>query len=645
MKLSYVPVAEITRINQALADQPIKQTAILADIFRLNTLYMIQYAGSGHIGSSFSCMDILSWLWLHHMKHPNTPDGDLFFSSKGHDVPAFYALLIGLGKLPESCLNELRQVGGLPGQPDVHTPYIITNTGSLGMGISKARGMIRANRLCGKTRKAYVITGDGELQEGHFWESLQPAANDGCGELTVIVDHNKIQSDTWVKHVNDLGDLEAKFRAFGWEVARCDGHDLLAINESLCRFEAVTDKPHILIADTVKGKGVSRMESTQLGNHDLYRFHSGAPAEDIYHSAVEELTNRIQARLHTLNIPAISLEAVNRVKPLPPQAPEKLIPAYGEALNELAARHPELVVLDADLMLDCGLVPFKEHYPDRFIECGIAEQDMVSVAGGLALQGKLPVVHSFACFLTTRPNEQIYNNATEQTKIIYAGSLAGLTPATPGHSHQSVRDIAALGNIPGLTIIQPATARQTQAALRWAVEANPESTYIRLVSVPVEMHFLPVEEDVNDLVEGQGQWISEGKDFVLFAYGPVMLNEAVKAAQLLAEKGISLCVINLPWLNKIDPNWLAQAVAPYPIVFTLDDHYVSLGQGTVIASSLAQHPDEEIRTKRCVLFGLTEIPKCGQNADVLIHHQLDSTHLAQSIYQVVTSNSQPALQV
>ena len=191
---------------------------------------MITYAGSGHIGSSFSSLDIVSWLLLEEMEKDATGKyRDVYFSSKGHDAPGLYAALIGLGLLEFPLLHKLRRLGGLPGHPDIHTPYCHTNTGPLGMGISKAKGMLKARRLLGKPGRVFVLTGDGELQEGQFWESLAGAANEGLDSLTVIVDHNKIQSDTWVRDVSDLGELEVKFRAFGWETARCDGHDFAAL--------------------------------------------------------------------------------------------------------------------------------------------------------------------------------------------------------------------------------------------------------------------------------------------------------------------------------------------------------------------------------------------------------------------------------
>jgi transketolase len=205
VSLGYVPLSELERIRALDAD-PVARAAALADACRINTLTMVEYAGSGHIGTSFSCLDVITWLHLGVLG-----DGDRYFSSKGHDAPALYSLFIALGRVEFEKLFTLRRLGGLPGHPDVLTmPQVTTNTGSLGMGVSKARGFVLADRLAGRTGRVFVLTGDGELQEGQFWESLQPTANRGLGELTVIVDHNKLQSDTWVSHVSDLGDLEKK---------------------------------------------------------------------------------------------------------------------------------------------------------------------------------------------------------------------------------------------------------------------------------------------------------------------------------------------------------------------------------------------------------------------------------------------------
>ena len=182
----------------------------------------------------------------------------------------------------------------------------------------------------------------------------------------------------------------------------------------------------------------------------LYAYHSGAPSTEVYERALSELQDMLTSLVSEAGIREIRYLTTQRPAAAPLQAPQKLVVAYSHALVGQAEKNPRLVALDADLVLDCGLIPFRKKFPDRFVECGIAEQDMVSQAGGMALQGALPLVHSFACFLSTRPNEQIYNNATEGTKIGYVGSLAGLLPSGPGHSHQCVRDIASLGGIPGL---------------------------------------------------------------------------------------------------------------------------------------------------------------------------------------------------
>src|SRR5688572_32859435 len=215
LELRYVPVSEFRRLLDAGVPAAVRARAFAA-LARINTLYMIAGAWSGHIGTSFSSLEIMSWLFLNELRDldKGPAASDVFFSSKGHDAPALYNVLIGLGLLPADKLHELRRLHGLPGHPHIETPYIQANTGSLGMGISKAKGMVIANRLAGAERRVFVLTGDGELQEGQFWESLSSAANRGLGEIVAIVDHNKIQSDTWVRNVSNLGDIEAKVRSF-----------------------------------------------------------------------------------------------------------------------------------------------------------------------------------------------------------------------------------------------------------------------------------------------------------------------------------------------------------------------------------------------------------------------------------------------
>jgi len=619
-QLYYVPACEFDRVRSLPAD-PVQSAALIAALCRINTLYMIARAGSGHIGSSFSSLDIVTWLHLQELG-----PADRFFSSKGHDVPGLYAVLIALGLLPFDSLHALRRLGGLPGHPDVATPAMVTNTGPLGMGISKAKGMVRAARLAGREGRVFVMTGDGELQEGQIWESLGRAVHECMGEITVIVDHNKVQSDTLVSSVSDLGDLPEKFTAFGWHAVRCDGHDLSALRDCLDRLRPITDRPKVIIADTIKGKGVSFMEHTAMPSGDrYYRYHSGAPDDATYAKAADELIATANLLLKQAGQAALTVEEAPAPKRPDLQGTQRLIAAYSRSLLAHAEQDPRIVALDADLVLDTGLIPFAERLPDRFVECGIAEQDMVSQAGGLALSGFLPVVHSFACFLSTRANEQIYNNATERRKVVYVGSLAGLLPGGPGHSHQSVRDISALAAIPGLTLLQPSCEAEVELAVEYCLREAEESCYLRLLSIPCRVPYsLPAGYR---LERGRGIALSDGSDAVVFGYGPVLLSQAYEAATLLRQRrGLGLRVVNLPWLNLVDSDWLAAETRGVSHVFTLDDHYVSGGQGEMLSSRLAELGlSSGVRVGR---FGVRSIPACGQNDEVLGAHRLDAESLA-----------------
>jgi transketolase len=623
--LSYVSREVFRAVREGVAD-PFARAELIADLCRINTLFMIMQAGSGHIGSSFSSTDIITWLWTEYLRDPNgaSQDADVYFSSKGHDAPALYSLLIAMEKLPFELLPKLRQLHGLPGHPDVGTPYIATNTGSLGMGISKAYGMARANRYTGRAGRIVVMTGDGELQEGQIWESLQPVANEKLGEITVIVDHNKFQSDTAVAAVSDLGPLEDKFRVFGWEVRRGDGHDFRVLRDTLAHFDTVTDRPKVFIADTVKGKGVSFMEGIACGDQ-TYHFHAGAPSLENYVKGTRELIARVNERLARLKRPAAPLTP----SPLPvrvaPKQPEKIVLAYGDELLAMARQRPEIIVMDADLLSDCGIEAFKAELPQRFIECGIAEQHMVSAAGGMALRGLLPVVHSFACFLSTRANEHIYNNATEKKRIIYTATLAGLVPGGPGHSHQSVRDISAIGAVPGLVAFEPCSEKEARLGIRWAVEQNPDSTYLRFVNVPLDLPYTMPADYALQL--GRGVLLRPGQDVAIIGYGTILLTNACRAAEELAAQGISAAVIDLPWLNRIDDDWVHDVLGSFKHIVTLDNHYLEFGQGVMVAAALARAGVRAGITP----IGLTEIPACGSNADVLAYHGLDSASIAKAV--------------
>ena len=440
-ELTLVPRAEFERIGAAVADRDAR-VLVLADMCRANALTAVKRAGSGHLGSSFSAMDIVAFLLFEELNTPGVgwehPDRDVLFSSKGHDVPGTYAALHALGVLPDERLLRLRRLGGLDGHPDVGVPGIEANSGSLGMGISKGRGMAWAKRHLGHGGRVVVITGDGELQEGQNYEGLQGAAHDRLSGLVVVVDRNELQSDRPTEEILALGDIEAKLRAFGWHVLACDGHDPAALRAVFAEMRDGDDRPHVLVARTIKGRGVSFMEhpTALAAGGGTYRWHAGAPGDDDFVAAHAEIVERIDDRLRGLGLDPLRLDPVPPLEPEPvaslegepvsgagtpasrPRVTDEYVAeAYGAALLELVERDERIVVLDADLASDCRVRGVELAVPDRFVETGIAEQDMVSMAGGLARQGLLPVVNSFASFLASRANEQVYNNASEGTRM------------------------------------------------------------------------------------------------------------------------------------------------------------------------------------------------------------------------------------
>jgi transketolase len=298
---------------------------------------------------------------------------------------------------------------------------------------------------------------------------------------------------------------------------------------------------------------------------------------------------------------------------------EYVVEAFGAELVALAERHENLVVVDADLASDCRVRAFELAYPERFVECGIAEQDMVSTAAGLARHGFLPVVNSFASFLASRANEQIYNQASERTKVVYALHYAGLIPAGPGKSHQSLRDVSLLGALPGMTIVQPANAEETRAVVRWAIEKAEGNVAIRLAIGPSPRR---IELDVT-LEPGRGRVLRDGAAAIVFAYGPVMLHEALSASELLAESDFGLSVVNMPWLNTVDKAWLGEVVEPHTHVLVLEDHAPVGALGDLLRRSLG--------AREVTVFGVEGWPACGTPSEALRHHGLDGATLADRI--------------
>jgi len=429
MNLYYVPKSELDKIT----DQD-----VMMDALRLNLLYMVQSAGSGHLGGSLSSLTIMVPLFFGGMG----PD-DVFISSKGHDAPALYAILQAKGIIPFDSIHTFRRPGGLPGHPTVDVPGVLFNTGSLGMGISKANGLAAADRLNGVKRKIHVLVGDGELLEGQIWESMRGEEN-----VTVHIDCNKFGLSARVLSLP----AECCYEHRGW-----------------------------IFHDTAKGAGISFME----GNN---KYHAGALSEGEYQLAVGEIRGRLPktkvydcapGRYIPPFFEPFPLKSIDKI-PYPRPCPVNgLLKSYSEIITGIGA-NKGVICMDADLEPDCGLTEFHKKYPDRFIQCGIAEQDMVSMATGLSAGGFIPIVHSFAAFLCRRANEQIYNACLERRHIVFVGHLAGLLPTGPGTSHECLEDIALMKTMPGMTVLVPETPDELKSAMLLAVNEATGPVYVSI---------------------------------------------------------------------------------------------------------------------------------------------------------------------
>jgi len=618
-------IKECTTLNTA------EKLSLIADMMRLNVLTMIAYARSGHIGTSLSPVEVLTVLYHHVMdvdpSRPRRKGRDIFILSKGHAAPLLYAILASRGFIPDEKLLQFRRFGGLEGHVDVSVPGVDASTGSLGMGISKAKGHAWAYKSEDIDSSVYVMAGDGELQEGQNWEAIQSAAFWKLDNLYLIIDKNRVQTDMEVRKIVDPLSLEAKFKAFGWYPVTIDGHKVGEILRAFKRLKKIVGKPKAIIANTIKGKGISFMEHPRALKEGggFYKWHDGIPNEEEYARARGEIASRIRRRIGR-KIKGFALPVLGK---LPVEKPvftgESLVKAFSECLVELGEKRGDIIVLDADLAESCGLRKFQHAFPRRFIEIGIAEEDMVSMAGGLALAGKLPIVNTYTAFLTSRSNEQIFNNCSEGSKIIYVGHLAGILPAKPGKSHQGIRDISLLRSIPNLLMCQPCNAFELRQLLDFLVFDARQSSYLRLE------HHAP-RRDVR-LPEGYkvklgvGAVLADGDDAVLIGYGPLLLSEALLARGELKKEGFGIKVVNLPWLNNIDGKWLTEVVGDVRPIFCLENHSVVGGQSEEILRILAG----SISGFKLYSFGIEGYGLTGGPSEILGHYGIDWLNIAKRV--------------
>jgi transketolase len=597
---------------------------IACSMLRVNILSAIQHAGSGHLGTSLSVLEVMLTSLMFLEKFPKKSTH--FFSSKGHDVPALYACYEALGNIENGSLKTLRKFGGLPGHPDVETPNILFNTGSLGMGISKANGWLSSKELNKEEAKLIVVIGDGEFQEGQNFEALMFLQNNPDLKPLIIMDSNQIQSDTWTHEVKSFEPLRGKVLAFGLNYEEVDGHDINALNDVIERhFSDESNGATFVRANTVKGKGLSFAEEGKFRkNLELYEFHSGALEEKLFLNATTQLINNVlDLSKNNVKVEFSNFLQKDRNDKVD-QKKNNLLNIYKESVGKFFEAKEKNIALNADLVKDAGSLEIKRRRPNQFFEFGIAEQDMVSFASGLAAGGFTPWCHSFACFLTTRAQEQIFNFCSERRKGLFIGALAGPIPSAPGHSHQMIRDVGIMSNMPFLYVVEPLTEVMVSDFIEQQ-EGIKEPIYLRLTNADLllgQFNSLSLPP-IGDLIEIIPSGSNTTK--VLIVQGAILFSELVSVIDEIRAMG-NVAVYGAVWLNRISDLSLEAYENKDVIIFEASTY-----SGDFASFLSVRLLENNIKTKTFKRMAINHLPECGESDLVLKHHALSGGDMLKSV--------------
>lgn len=553
-------------ITQSLIDE-IKK---IADTLRIDVLDLVHKTGSGHPGGSLSSAEIIASLYFHIMKidgkRPHWEDRDIFILSKGHVCPVLYAALARKDFFPLEELYKSKKINSmLQGHPDMRkTPGIEASTGSLGHGLSIAVGIALANKLDKNNKFIYTLIGDGECQEGQIWEAAMAASHYRLNNLIAFVDYNGLQVDGRVEDVMNIGPLVEKWKSFGWNVYDIDGHDVGQILSSVYRAQEQKELPSVIIARTIKGKGVSFMENQA-------KWHSGYVNKVEYRQAVVELTG--------CEYPSDSEDNGEKAIPYNVSAEQgSMRDVFGNALLELGEENDKVVVLTADLSRPANTIPFADKFPERFYNVGIAEQNLMGIASGLANAGMIPFPATLAIFASTRACEQIRTSiAYPKLNVKVVGSYAGLSAESNGSTHFSLEDIAIIRSIPNMTVLVPSDCISTREAV-FAASSHEGPVYIRICKgVVPDIHHKDWKFEI-----GKGCVLKEGNQVSIIATG-TMVFKAIKAADKLSDMGISAQVIEIHTIKPIDRNLIINAAKTTGCFVTVEEHSIIGGLGSAVS--------------------------------------------------------------
>ncbi len=607
----------------------------LGQQFRVDSIRMSAAAGSGHPTSAMSAADLLAVLVDGYLRYdfsePKNPANDRLVFSKGHASVLLYAIYRAAGVVSDDDLLRYRRFDSmLEGHPTPRIPWVDVATGSLGQGLPIGVGMaLAAKYLEQLPTRVWVLCGDSELAEGSMWEAFEHAGHFGLDNLTAIVDGNRLgqRGETMVGW--DLGVQVARARAFGWHAIEIEGHDVEAVDRAFAEAVATTDRPTVVVAHTLKGRGVAAVE-------DLNGFHG--KALDDPDAAIAELGGlrdlRIDVAKPTVTPaprkPAGALE-LPRYEIGTEVATRK---AYGDALAALGAARPDVVALDGEVSNSTYADAFARAHPDRFFEMYIAEQQLAAAAVGLQTVGWRPFASTFSAFLS-RAYDFIRMAAVSRATVAFCGSHAGVSIGEDGPSQMGLEDIAAFRAIHGSTVLHPCDANQTARLV--AAMADVEGiSYLRTLRPATPVLYAPDEEFE---IGGSRVLRSSDEDDVALVAAGITVHEALRAADALAEEGIAARVIDLYSIKPLDVSALtAAAEATGGCIVTVEDHWAEGGLGDAVASALADTDEPP----RVVKLAVREMPRSGKPAELLASAGIDAEHIAAAARSLVASHARYA---
>ncbi len=607
----------------------------LAQQLRIDSVRMSAEAKSGHPTSAMSAAELMAVLVDGYLRYdfdsPESPGNDKLIFSKGHASTLLYAIYRAAGAVSDEDLLTYRQFGSrLEGHPTPVLPWVDVATGSLGQGLPIGVGVGLAGKYLDRLPyRVWVLCGDSELAEGSVWEAFEHAAHYGLDNLTAILDVNRLgqRGETMVGW--NLDTYVERAQAFGWHAVAVDGHDVEQIDRAYAEAVATTGKPTVVVARTIKGRGVKAVE-------DVNGFH-GKPLDDPAEAIAElggERDLRIEVRKpepgEQHRFPTVELE-LPRYEVGSEVATRK---AYGDALAALGSARGDVVALDGEVSNSTFADIFGKAHPERFFEMFIAEQQLAAAAVGLQVRGWRPFASTFAAFLT-RAYDFIRMAAISRASVVFSGSHAGVSIGEDGPSQMGLEDIAAFRAIHGSTVLHPCDANQT-ARLVAALAEQEGISYLRTLR-PAK----PVLYDADEEFEIGGSRVlrsSEDDEVAIVAAG-ITVHEALAAADALAEDGIAARVIDLYSIKPLDRSTLlAAAEATQGRLVTVEDHWPEGGLGEAVLSAFA---DAEERPQ-VSLLAVRIMPSSGKPEELLAAAGIDAEHIAEAARQLVRAASAQA---